>query len=185
MEQREQALDEELIYTGRIFDIKKYRVQLENGHEAQREVVIHHGGACVVALNQEGELLLERQFRFPSGEVLWELPAGKLERGEDPMAAAFRELEEETGYAAQEMELLTTMRPTPAYCTEVIHLYRARGLRPTRQNLDPDEYLSVEWVPLDQAVAMVLSGEITDAKTQVGILLTLARERGSVGGCRP
>lgn len=179
MEQRERTLEQEHIYTGRIFDIEKYKVQLENGKETLREVVVHHGGACVVALNQAGEVLMERQFRFPTGQVLWELPAGKLERGEDPMAAAGRELEEETGYAAGRLEPLTTIWPTPAYCTEVIHLYRARDLRPTQQHLDPDEYLSVEWVPLERAAAMVLSGEITDAKTQVGILMTLVQERAS------
>ena len=162
---------------GRIFTVTRHRVALENGDQALREVVNHHGGACVAALDEAGRLLMVRQYRFPAGEELLELPAGKLEAGEDPLAAAARELEEETGYRALALRKLARMLPTPAYCTEVIHIYEARGLVPGRQHLDRDEYLDVAAVPFDRAVEMVLSGEIVDAKTQTGLLMLALRRR--------
>lgn len=172
----EREISQETIYTGRIIDLKKYEVELQNGGTAVREVVVHHGGACVVALNEKNQLLMVKQFRFPGGEALWELPAGKLEQGEDPMAAAARELTEETGYSAEQLELMTKMLPTPAYCTEVIYIYRARGLAAGTQNLDEDEFLSVQWVPFAEALDMVQSGAVTDAKTQVGILMLAVQD---------
>lgn len=159
------------IFKGRVVDLRVHSVTLENGSAAHREVVHHPGGACIAALDDQGMLLLVRQFRFPFGRELLELPAGKLEPGEDPMAAAHRELEEETGYMAQKLTLLGRLNPTPAYCTEVIHIFTTSGVVPGRQHLDRDEFLSVVKLPLAEAVAMVLDGRITDAKTQVGVLM--------------
>lgn len=123
----EKELSRKEFYHGYIVDFCVHQVELEDGKTASREVVHHHGGVSVVALDEKGRLLLVRQFRFAAGKELLEIPAGKLEQGEDPMAAAARELEEETGYQAESLELLTEMIPTPGYCTEVIRIYLARG----------------------------------------------------------
>ena len=167
----EKELSRQDIFQGRVIDVKLHQVELENGKTATREVAHHNGGACVVAIDDQGRLLLVRQYRFAVGETLLELPAGKLEKVEDPLPAAARELEEETGYKADSLTLLTPMIPTPGYCSERICIYLAQGLTPTAQKLDEDEFLSVERVPFDRALAMVAAGELTDAKTQVGILL--------------
>ena len=145
----EKELDRREIYRGKIFTVTSHRVETEGGAETARDVVNHHGGACVAAVDP----------------------------GEDPEAAAARELEEETGYRALALRKLARLLPTPAYCTEVIHIYEARGLVPGRQHLDRDEYLDVAAVPFDRAVEMVLSGEIIDAKTQTGLLMLALRRR--------
>lgn len=173
----EKELSRKEFYHGYIVDFCVHQVELEDGKTASREVVHHHGGVSVVALDERGRLLLVRQFRFAAGKELLEIPAGKLEQGEDPMAAAARELEEETGYQAESLELLTEMIPTPGYCTEVIRIYLARGLRRGRQHLDPGEFLSVEAVDFAQAEEMALSGQLPDGKTQLGILALTARMR--------
>ena len=171
----EKELSRKELYRGHIVDFCLHQVELENGKTACREIVHHHGGVSVAALDPQGRLLLVRQFRFAAGKELLELPAGKLERGEDPMAAAARELEEETGYQAQSLELLTEMIPTPGYCTEVIRIYLAKGLRPGRQHLDPEEFLSVEAMDFAKAKELALAGGFPDGKTQLGILLLAAR----------
>lgn len=163
------------IYTGPIFTLKHHEVTLEDGSPAMRDVVHHSGGVCVAALDDEGYIFLVRQFRFPTGQELIELPAGKLEPGENPMEAALRELEEETGQSSKNLSLLGKMIPTPAYCTEVIHIFTTCKVTPTPQRLDPGEFLSVLRVPFPQAVQMVLDGEIIDAKTQAGILMLHAK----------
>ncbi len=174
----EQAQKENKIFTGRILSLSEHTVRLEDGSEANREVVHHNGGVCVAALDEHNQLLLVRQFRFPAGRELLELPAGKLEKGENPMSAALRELEEETGHTTKVLSPLTQMLPTPAYCTEVIHIFAASKLSPVPQRLDEGEFLTVERIPLAKAEQMVLEGEILDGKTQVGILLLAARLRG-------
>lgn len=173
----EKELEKQELYRGPVFTLTTHRVRLENGGESRRDVVNHNGGSCVAAVDSRGRILLVRQYRFAAGKELLELPAGKLEPGEDPMAAAARELTEETGCTAASLTKLTEMIPTPAYCTERIYIYEAHGLTaPGAQHLDRDEFLDVTPVPLSEAVRMVLSGEITDAKTQVGVLLMAAKE---------
>ena len=174
----ERELERQEIYKGSIFTLTGHRVELEDGGEGRRDVVNHHGGSCVAALDGEGNILLVRQYRFAAGRELLELPAGKLEPGEDPEKAAARELEEETGYTAQRLVKRTELLPTPAYCTERIYLYEGVGLtRRGGQRLDRDEFMDVVPVPLKKALEMVLAGDLPDAKTQVGVLL-LAREHG-------
>lgn len=166
----EKTLSKQYKYNGKILSLRVDEAELENGKTAIREVVEHHGGVCVAALDENDCLLMVRQFRYPYGEVLLEIPAGKLEKGENPEACGKRELEEETGYTAEKLSDLGKLYPTPAYVDEVIHMYYAENLSKTAQHLDADEFLSVEHVPLAEAVRMVLNGEIRDAKTQVAVL---------------
>ncbi len=158
------------IHHGRILNLREDTVRLPDGSEALREVIEHHGGSCVAALTEQRELLLVRQFRYGAGKVLWELPAGKLEQGEDPACCAARELTEETGYRARRLQSLGSLHPTPAYCQEVIYMYYADELESAQQQLDEGEFLEVSAVPFDTAVKMVMDGEITDAKTVIAIL---------------
>lgn len=174
MKHEEIPLREEKIYDGPVFDVRRYAVALEDGSTASREVIGHNGGAVILAF-QEDQLLMVRQYRFPIAAEMLELPAGKLEQGEDPRLAAIRELEEETGYLAREMKLMTVCHPSPGFCREALYLYRAGGLTPTAQHLDEGEFLTVEPVPFEKAVELVLNGSITDGKTQVGILMEYAR----------
>ena len=170
MEHFEKTLSKDYKYNGKIINMRVDETQLENGKTAIREVVEHSGGVCVAALDEESRLLMVRQFRYPYSEVLWEIPAGKREKGEDPLECGKRELEEETGYTAEKYTDLGKLYPTPAYVDEVIYMYYAENLSKTRQHLDEDEFLTVERVPFDDAVKMVMNGEIRDAKTQVAIL---------------
>lgn len=166
----EKKISSKEIYQGRVIHVTEDKVLLENGKEATREIVHHHGGVCVAALDKEDNLLFVRQYRYALEEELLELPAGKREAGEDPRLCGIRELEEETGHQAGKFELLSVMYPTCGYCSEVIHIYLAEDLIPTHQHLDEDEFLSVEKIPLKKAVDMVLNNEIPDAKTQLAIL---------------
>ena len=170
MELFEKTLKQEYKYEGKILNLRVDKAELPNGRECTREVVEHNGGVTIAALSDENELLFVRQFRYPYGEVVLELPAGKLEKGEDPFTAGVRELEEETGAVASKYIDLGKFYPSPGYCGEVIHLYGATGLSFTHQNLDADEFLNVEKIPLSKAVEMVLNNEIPDGKTQAAVL---------------
>ncbi|HBI84942.1 MAG TPA: ADP-ribose pyrophosphatase [Ruminococcus sp.] len=167
----EKKLGSEEIYHGRILHVTRDTVLLENGTEAIREVIHHPGGACVVALTDAGEVLMVRQFRYPHAAETLELPAGKLEYGEDPLTCATRELREEAGASAPKLEPLGYLYPTPAYDKEVIYMYLARNLTLSgTQDLDTDEFLDVVRVPLREAVEMVMRNELPDAKTQIALL---------------
>lgn len=170
MELFEKTLEKEYKYEGRILNLRVDKAQLPNGKECTREVVEHNGGVTVAALTDEDELLFVRQFRYPYSEVVLELPAGKLEKDEDPFKAGVRELREETGATAAKYIDLGKFYPSPGYCGEVIHLYGAMGLTFTEQDLDADEFLNVERIPLSKAVEMVLNNEIPDGKTQAAVL---------------
>lgn len=170
MEHFEKHVRTERLYEGRILNLRKDIVELENGKLADREIVEHNGGVCVVAVDENDMVYFVRQYRYAVGQLLLELPAGKLEKGEDPAACGRRELEEECGLAADQFELLATLFPTCAYDTETIYVYYARGLHPVRQHLDADEFLTVERHSLKDALELVLEGKVPDAKTQVGIL---------------
>lgn len=167
---QEKQLSSQKIYDGRILSLRVDRVLLENGQETVREVIDHQGAAGVVAFDQEGKLLMVRQYRYPIGQELLELPAGKIDPGETPLQCAARELQEETGYHAAKLTELGRVYPAAAYDVEMVHLFYAEGLTPARQKLDEDEFLSVEHVDFDEAVRMVLDDEILDSKTQIGIL---------------
>ena len=170
MELMEKTISSENIFDGKILHIRRDTVQLPNGHEAFREVVDHSGGVCILALDDNNNALLVSQFRYPYKEVLRELPAGKLEPGEEPTLAAIRELREETGAVPGTFLPLGELYPSPGYCGEIIRMYLARDLSFGETDPDEDEFLNLERIPFDTLVEQVLSGEIKDAKTIAAVL---------------
>lgn len=166
----EKKLSSELIYDGKILRLTRDTALLENGETAFREVVHHSGGVCVLPLDDDGNVLFVKQFRYPFASVLLEIPAGKREPGEDPLQCGIRELSEEVGARASEIIPLGKLYPTVAYNTEVIYMYLARGLSFHDQHLDADEFVDVIRIPLKEAYEMVMRDEIPDSKTQIAIL---------------
>lgn len=177
MDFTEKTLKEENIYEGRIISVHVDDVLLPNGKTSKREIVEHSGGVCVAALSDDMKMKFVKQFRYPYKRVLLELPAGKLEKGENPLTAGIRELEEECGVVADNVVSLGQVYPTVAYCSEIIHLFLATGLHETKQHLDDGEFLEIEEIELEKAVSMVMSGEISDSKT-VALILKTARLYG-------
>lgn len=170
MDLTEKTLSSEKIFDGRIIHVRRDAIRLPDGGEATREVVDHPGGVCILALDGENRALLVSQYRYPYGKVLREVPAGKLEYGEDPTEAAIRELKEETGATAGDFRPLGELYPSPGYCGEIIRMYLARDLTFGETHLDKDEFLNLERIPFGELVEQVLSGEIKDAKTIAVVL---------------
>lgn len=159
------------IFDGVILHVVVDTVTLPNGAKATREWVVHNGAVCVVPITENNEIIMERQFRYPFDEVIWEIPAGKIDKGEtDPEAAARRELMEETGYSAETLKFIGTYYPSPAILGEKLYMYAAKGLKKGDQDLDEDEFLDVTAVPFDKVVDMILTNEIPDGKTQAAVL---------------
>jgi len=157
-------------YNGLIVNTTLDRVVLQNGEHTLREVVDHPGGVTVIPIDEEGFVYCVRQFRYPMAEHLLEVPAGKLERGEDPLECAVRELSEETGISADELTFLGKVYPSPGFCRETLYIYMARGLNFGVAHLDHNEFLDVEKIHLDELVRLVMTNEITDAKTVIAVL---------------
>ena len=178
----ETQLDSTVLFDGKIIRVEKDTVLLEDGTQAFREVVRHPGGVCILALTDRDEVLFVRQFRYPHAAVTMEIPAGKLEYGENPEECGKRELLEECGCTAREFTYLGKLFPTPAYDAEVIHMYLAKGLEYADQHLDEGEFLDVERIPLDEAVRMVIADQYPDAKTPVAILkyYAMTQKKGTV-----
>ena len=166
----EETLEQNVVFSGKIIRTRVDRVRLEDGRESKREIVEHPGGVSIAALTENNELLMVRQFRYAYGKVITELPAGKLEKGEDPFEAIRREQLEETGTTGENYIYLGDIYPTPGYCNEIIRLYLARNLSWGDTDPDDDEFLSLERVPFQTLLEEVLSGRITDAKTCVAVL---------------
>ena len=168
----EKMLSREDKYHGILMDIHVDTVLLPNGKTAVREVADHVDGVAVLALDEGNRVLTVTQYRYVFGKTLLELPAGKLDPGEDPVTGALRELKEETGAVPESLESLGSIVLSPGCFGETLHLYLARGLRMEQQHLDEDEFLNVDRIPFDQLYSRCLSGEITDAKTVGSVLKT-------------
>ena len=170
MNLKEKTISQSYVYKGRIINMRVDEALLPNGKTAGREVVEHNGGVCVAALTKNNEIFLVKQFRYPYGEVIYEIPAGKRDGNEEPLVCGIRELKEETGMTAEKFIPLGELYPSPGYCGEVIWMYAAVGLIMGECDPDEDEFLEAEKVPLEKAIDMIMSGEIKDAKTQAAVL---------------
>ncbi|ERL13039.1 NUDIX domain-containing protein [Olegusella massiliensis] len=167
----EHILSEDVAWHGRIFDVNRMEVSLADGRHAIRDVVRHPGAVAVVALTDDGRICLVRQYRVALNRVTVEVPAGKLDAGEDPLDCARRELLEETGYEADNIAFLTTIATSCGFADELIHLYMATGLHLCGSSPDADEFINVDLVPLQELIDAVLDGRIEDAKTVVATLV--------------
>ena len=172
MELMEQTLSSRTVFEGKIITVKVDKALLPNGAEASREVVEHPGGVCILALQEDGTVPLVRQFRYPLGDVMLELPAGKLERGEEPRPAAIRELGEEVGLEPGRLTELGFLYVSPGFCTERLYMYLARDVKQVPVHPDEDEFLDIVHLPFGELVDMVMSGQITDGKTVAAVLKT-------------
>ena len=165
------TLNSEEIFDGHVVHLFKDTVRLPNGMTGIRETIRHIGAVAIVPMTDDGKVIVERQFRYPMGQVITEIPAGKLDsKTEDRLAAAKRELEEETGIVADEWVELGEYYPAAAYCDEVITMYLTRGLHKGTRNLDEDEFLNIREVPLAELIEEIMDGKIADGKTQVALL---------------
>lgn len=182
MNVREKQLKKEYVFKGKIINVRKDLALLPNGKQAVREVVEHNGGVCVAALDSEGCVYTVSQFRYPYGEEITEIPAGKRESlNEDPLECGKRELREETGLTADNFIFLGKLYPTPGYCGEIIWMYAATSLHKGKTDFDDDEFLNIKKIKLEDLADMILSGEITDAKTQAAILkLKILKDSGKI-----
>ena len=167
----EKPLTEDVMWTGRIFNVNRLRVELPDGRQALRDVVRHPGAVAVVALTDDGRICLVRQYRTSLARVTVEIPAGKLDPGEDPLTCARRELKEETGMEASQMAFLTTIATSDGFTDELIHIYMATGLTFAASDPDADEFINVDLVPLGELIDAVLDGRIEDCKTVTGALI--------------
>lgn len=167
----ETKLDGAQVYKGKLLDVRQDRVSLPDGHESTREYIVHPGAVVIIPLLDNGDLIFERQFRYPLQKTFIELPAGKIDPGEDIQTTAIRELLEETGYSAREWRHLGMMHPCIGYSNEVIEIFLARGLqRESGQQLDHGEFIDMLTMSLEDALLAVRGGEITDSKTLSALL---------------
>lgn len=168
----EKTISSQRIYEGAILNLRKDKVHVKDGKTSYREIVEHNGGVALAALTDDGKLVLVKQFRKAAEKVVLEVPAGKIEKNEDDYAlAAMRELKEETGYTAQNLELLSSFYSSIGYSTEMIHLYFATGLTPGETDFDDNEAIEIVEYDIEDLKEMIATGEIQDAKTIVAIVL--------------
>jgi ADP-ribose diphosphatase len=178
----ERRVSSRLVFDGKLLKVRSDTVRLPDGGAAEREWIEHPGAVAVLAVTDAGELVMERQFRYALGRDMIEVPAGKIDPGEDPLATARRELQEETGYTAAEWTHVATIHLAIGYSNEHIEIYLARGLRQEKAGLDDEEFLEVFTLPLATALAWVREGKITDSKTVSSLFWA---EKVLVGGWSP
>jgi ADP-ribose pyrophosphatase len=166
------VIKSEIFFRGKVFDLEIDQIEYNSGNIGIREVAVHPGGAVVVPLKSDGKIVLVNQYRYPFKKFMIEVPAGKLDKNEDPYICAKRELEEETGYTSEDVVKLGEIRTTPGFCTEVLHIYLARQLKEGNHNREEGEQgMEVIEVDLAYAEEMIMRGEITDSKTICGIFM--------------
>lgn len=175
MDLKEKMISSKEIYRGHILDLFVDKVSLPNGKESTREVIRHCIASAVLAMDEEGNIILEEQYRYPFDTILKEIPAGKCDKDEDPKDTALRELEEECGYKANKIEYLGVIYPTVAYTDEKIYIYLATELKKTHQHLDDGESLTYKFIPFKELVRLAKDGEIQDGKTLAAITFYLAK----------
>ena len=175
----EKPLSSQCIFDGKILHVYKDDIELPNGKPGFREVIRHVGGACIIPITDEGEVICVRQYRYPYARMLIEIPAGKLDsKTEDHRTAALRELREETGCSCERLTYMGQMYGSPAILDEVIYMYMAEGLEAGELDLDEDEFVEVIKIPLDEMYQMVLDNKILDAKTQIAVMKAYAIRNG-------
>ncbi|QIB68865.1 NUDIX hydrolase [Aminipila butyrica] len=171
----EKTISSEMIYQGAILNLRRDKVQVIGGGTSHREIVEHNGGVAMIAVKEDGKVLLVRQFRKPVEKVVLEVPAGKIEKGEDPYETAVRELKEETGYTAEQVQFLTKFYPSVGYSQEVLYIYLCTGLTAGETAFDEHEALDILEMDLDQLFKMTVNGEIEDGKTAIAIMQAWAK----------
>lgn len=173
----EKTLHSERIYNGKILDLRVDIVELPSGNTTKREIVEHDACTAIVGIDSNGKVLLVRQYRKPVEKTLLEIPAGGIERGEDPLKGARREFEEETGFTAESWEKLSVFYTSPGFCTEQMHLYLATDLKPVKRERDADESIELVPTPAKDIMRLIDSGEICDAKSIAGLLLAMRKKK--------
>ncbi|MBQ9757956.1 MAG: NUDIX hydrolase [Clostridia bacterium] len=166
----EKTVESKKLFEGRIIDLRVETVEFPDGKTAYRELVDHPGGVGILALTKDGKIPLVRQFRKPIEKAIWEIPAGKLDKNEEPKMCGIRELKEETGYIAKEIVSLGFLYPSPGFANEVTHIFFAKGLEKGEVSPDEDEYLDIEEFSVDDVRKMILNNEINDAKSVIAFL---------------
>ncbi|SFL81077.1 NUDIX hydrolase [Pelosinus propionicus] len=167
----EKPLASKIVFNGNLLNVFSDQVELPNGKKASREYIKHPGAVAIVPITKEGNIVLVRQYRYPIGKVLLEVPAGKLDKDELPDKCALRELEEETGYVANNLKKMASIYTTPGFTDEIIHLYRAEDLIFSKPSPDEDEFLDVETYTKEEIKEMIADGRINDAKSMLALLL--------------
>jgi ADP-ribose pyrophosphatase len=175
MIQKEIQIDSKPVFSGKILGVRVDTVRLPDGNTATREIVEHGGAVVMVPMPDAESVILVRQYRHPTGQIMLELPAGALGKGEDPDHSAAREMAEETGFVPRQLEKLLEFYVAPGYCQEKLHLYLATDLVPQKAQGDPDEFVETEVISLAAALNKIASGEICDAKTIIGLLVAARR----------
>lgn len=166
----EKTLESQMIYEGAILNLRRDKVTVMEG-TSYREIIEHNGGAVIAAVTKEGRMVMVKQFRKPAERVMLEVPAGKIDAGEDPETAALRELKEETGYRAGHIQKLTQMYPSVGYSQEILHLYLCTQLEAGETAFDENEAIDIEEYDVDELASMVMNGQIQDGKSQIAILM--------------